>query len=715
MSKLETTTPASQLVKMFSKNLPTPEQIKKYNDALACLPLSAFSTQKPRHTATGFNITGQDTTRCPDHLLLPLVDAKGNIVNTAMIPPPDDKDHQAPIVFEPLSQPKGAFAIGTLTDSNTVFLVKTIEAGCNIYRVHPQAFILVCFTPANIAYMAGQWQFKAKGRLCLPIGCHELDDYQAMLVDATIAIHSLDYDLDFLIPDNEVKGLLANAAIHNLGTLDGHEPLTNEQKQTLSWQIINEKEPFTRLIDENGTPNPYPLDALPELARHAVTAIAHHVQAPIAMAGQCVMGALSYLAQPHVNAYDRYSNKGQPCSLFILTEGGSGERKSSCQRLADQRIYERQQTMMSQYHEDVKDHTLTIAKCRSAKEKADLENNHPEPHNPQSLFKDATLEPIISTFIRGDAHNVAWVSDEAGQIFGGHTLKGDTRDAALGTLTSLWDKGTAERTRARSNLNESGTAYEVRLTINTLGQKAVLEGVLSDPVLREQGFLPRFLFAAPASLAGTRLHNDLASFKMRPFNDKRLVQYWERCNELLDKPFIPPQEGRITRPVMPMSQEAEVMLMELNNTTERQMGKAGRYAHFKPFASRACEHATRVSTILAFFEGMEAVDGNLMQSAIKLVQYSLDEWERYSGFIERDHAIIEADRLENWLLAYCRENDTRTVPRASILQRVTPMHLRKAKALDKVLKILTDQSHARQIKVDGKAHIEINPILFTEK
>ncbi len=129
MSKSETATPASQLVEMFNKNIPSLEQIKKYNDALACLPLSAFSTQKPRHTATGFNITGQDTTRCPNHLLLPLVDAKGNIVNTAMIPPPDDKDHQAPIVFEPLSQPKGAFAIGTLTDSNTVFLVKTIEAG----------------------------------------------------------------------------------------------------------------------------------------------------------------------------------------------------------------------------------------------------------------------------------------------------------------------------------------------------------------------------------------------------------------------------------------------------------------------------------------------------------------------------------------------------------------------------------------------------------
>lgn len=39
--------------------------------------------------------------------------------------------------------------------------------------------------------------------------------------------------------------------------------------------------------------NTYPIHALPPLAKEAVLAIAEHVQAPIAMSAQCVIGAVS--------------------------------------------------------------------------------------------------------------------------------------------------------------------------------------------------------------------------------------------------------------------------------------------------------------------------------------------------------------------------------------------------------------------------------------
>ncbi len=67
----------------------------------------------------------------------------------------------------------------------------------------------------------------------------------------------------------------------------------------------------------------------------------------------------------------------------------------------------------------------------------------------------------------------------------------------------------------------------------------------------------------------------------------------------------------------------------------------------KAFASRIVEQATRIATVLAFFEGIEAINPQLMASAIKLAQYSLDEWERYNGITEFDEKLVEADRLEN--------------------------------------------------------------------
>lgn len=77
--------------------------------------------------------------------------------------------------------------------------------------------------------------------------------------------------------------------------------------------------------------------------------------------------------------------------------------------------------------------------------------------------------------------------------------------------------------------------------------------------------------------------------------------------------------------------------------------------------------------------------------------------------------IVEADRLENWLIHYCRENNQTSVPRADVLQRVTPTNLRKAKALDNVLKILIDHNHVKEIKANNKAYIELNPLIFEYK
>ncbi len=718
---------AMQLVSMFQNNKPTQASIQSYHDRLATLPSTAIVGAELLHTGSGF-IYGEDQQQPPqyaNHLLIPLLDSDYNVVNTALIPPPNETGNQGKIEFEPIRHPQGAFIIGkaydydsnstTPTNDDRVYLVTDIEAGINLYYLYPTATILICFTPANLAYVFKQWQFKAKGRLIVPIACHLLEDYKARLADTTAIIYSMEYDIDFPLTNEEVRPLIEGAIIYRLNSTDTDNSLTDDEKKQLSWTEINEREPFQLLVNEQGDPNAYPLNALPTVARNAVTAIAYHAQAPIAMAGQCVLGALSYLAQPYVNAYDRYTHKGKPCSLFILTEGGSGDRKSSCQRLADQRIYERQKTRMHNYHATLEDYKSGLAQSRTPKQKAEFIENTPPPQNPQTLFKDATLEPIISAFIRGDVHDVAWVSDEAGQIFGGHTLKGDNRESALGALTNLWDKGVAERTRSRSNLNESGTAYDVRLTINTLGQKVVLQGVLNDPVMREQGFLPRFLFSAPASLAGTRLHNSIESWKAKPYQDKRLIHYWQRCTELLDLPPLQTTDGALTRPVIPLSEQAETMLLELYNRTESQMSKNGRYAHFKPFASRTVEHAIRIATVLAFFEGIEAITPNLMQSGIQLAQYSLDEWERYNVKVEFDEKLIEADRLENWLLSYCRDNQAMSVPRATILQRVSPKHLRTAKNLNKVLKILTEQNHAREIKIKGKSHIELNPKLFTDK
>ena len=97
------------------------------------------------------------------------------------------------------------------------------------------------------------------------------------------------------------------------------------------------------------------------------------------------------------------------------------------------------------------------------------------------------------------------LSAKGGQLIGGHGL---SRDHALRTgarLSELWDGLAIRRLRAGDGLT---LLQGRRLSLHILVQPEAAAGFLSDPTLRDQGLLSRFLVAAPESLAGTRFSRD---------------------------------------------------------------------------------------------------------------------------------------------------------------------------------------------------------------
>lgn len=252
---------------------------------------------------------------------------------------------------------------------------------------------------------------------------------------------------------------------------------------------------------------PYPIHALPPLARGAMYAIAEHVQAPIGMAAQCVIGAMSHIAQGYVNAPHPFDEHGEPCSLYLLTEGQSGSRKSTSRSLADKAIIEHERRLYEQYCQELNQWKANLAGL-DKKEKSEFLITNPAPSDPITRFSDITLESLMGLYVDGVIKNASVASDEAGQFFGGYTMKSDTRNQAIGGFAKLFDDGTVDRIRSKSNLNGSGRAYDVRLTFNLQGQHEVLADALKDPVLRGQGFLPRFILTIPDNLAGTRLQDE---------------------------------------------------------------------------------------------------------------------------------------------------------------------------------------------------------------
>ncbi len=466
-------------------------------------------------------------------------------------------------------------------------------------------------------------------------------------------------------------------------------------------------------VPEREPAPPYPLDALPPLAREAAAAIAYHVDAPMALAAQCVLGTLTYIAQRAVNAPDiSHSQDGMPASLFILTEGASGDRKTGCQTLADRVPHEVERARMLGYMEEQASYRAMSHKDREGMA---------APICPKTLYSDATIEPVISALINGAA-NVMLSSDEAGQFFGGHTMKSDTARAAMGSLTKLWSSGIAERTRSAGNAEGSGVAYDCRLSVNLLGQPEVIGESLRDPVLRGQGLLPRFIFAAPESLAGTRMHRPTPDDN--PYRDPRLHRYWDRCRMLLgvSEDGLPPDlsgqpeadqlaADATGRRVLPMHQEAARMVATLYEETERAQGKGGRFEFLRPFAARAEENARRVATVLAYFEGLPTITPDIMQAACRIIRYSLNEWRRYSDSAESDPDTARLQRLEYWLIEETKATG-QAIPRSRILTHAPHRAHRKAKALDEALATLQQAHRIRQAKQAGRAVVLVNPALL---
>ena len=460
---------------------------------------------------------------------------------------------------------------------------------------------------------------------------------------------------------------------------------------------------------ETTTNSPYPIHALPPLARDAVMAISEHVQSPIAMTAQCVIGAMSHIAQAHVNAPHPFNANGEPCSLYLLTEGQSGSRKSTSRNMADKAIIQHERKQYELYRRSLEQWKSGQASLNK-KDRETYSAENPPPHDPSTLYSDITLESIAGLYVDGILNNASIASDEAAQFFGGHTMKGDTRNQALGGYAKLFDDGFVERTRSKSNLNGSGRAYDVRLTFNLQGQHEVLSDALKDPVLRGQGFLPRFILTVPENLAGTRLQDAIYQSK-NASTDHRLIAYWTRCEYLLDDSPMPQAGNELNngRYVIPMNDEARQIDLAFYNMFEELQGKGKRYEYLQAFASRASQLARRLATVFAYFEGLQWIDASTLTGACEVVKHSLNEWATYSDIEVRTES--DAERLIKWFIRKCIDQNTVCVPKAIAL-RGAPSHLRKAKAFDLCLSELIESNYVRLVTIDKSTHIELNPLLL---
>jgi len=497
------------------------------------------------------------------------------------------------------------------------------------------------------------------------------------------------------------------------GELSYREILTLDDTTILDLQaeIWGEPEP---LANDPSKPTPYPINAFTGLLRQVIEAVAYYAQVPLAMAGQCVLGALAHMGQRFIDAPMGHGH--MPASLILITEGESGSGKTQAMGLTHFKIEQHERGQYEQYLTDLDTWEADKAGLKGAELKEYLSNTL-KPTNPKTVFDDATIEPILDKFVDGEISNASWSTDEAGQFFNGHTMKGDTAGNALGAITKLHSSGRASRQRSQKSAHATPRtdAYDVRLTLLLQGQRVILEPALTDPLMNGQGFLARALIACPEDLRGHRVWDDAKRRRDNPYDNPVLIEYWQRCHSLLDS--IPANEptdaqGQPQRVKMCWQDaQTEQAFYKHMQAIENRQAQGQALEYLKAYASRMAENASRIASLMAFFEGRNEITTDDITRAFMLVEYSTSERLRYLDATPTGEQ-NDSEKLSGWLVDKARGKKPHKLNRTDIYNGAPKPMRKNNRILQSELDNLESKLHIKQIEDGRKKIIEVNPKFY---
>jgi hypothetical protein len=395
--------------------------------------------------------------------------------------------------------------------------------------------------------------------------------------------------------------------------------------------------PTPQPLHPDGTDNAPPMDVLPSLFRSAAQTIDATYQVPDATALACLLGAASFAVQRAVDVEKHFAaGSRMPTSLFLLTAGKSGERKSS----VDNELFGPAKRLQSRLKREA-----AMARAMAGRSEDDAEGAEDSDDLPPLgtlLLADTSLEALIKFLARGYV-GAAIASDEGGRFLHSVAMM-DTNVVRTGaTLSQLWDSGATSYQRAGEQKREpiEVSVEGQRLALSLQLQPELFRSFINVPSLHGQGLFARLLCANPPSRIGTRHHRRLAA------EDYRGVRpFVNRMENLLDA--YPPRslaEAQASPPrVLPLADEAVDLICGFANEVERDIGDDGPRQHLSAFGSRVGEHATRLAAVVGMFDepDLTVVDAERARIGVDLARYYLAEIDRASrAVLDSVHADAE--------------------------------------------------------------------------
>jgi putative DNA primase/helicase len=480
-------------------------------------------------------------------------------------------------------------------------------------------------------------------------------------------------------------------------------------------------EPFSARVD----PEPYPLGALPDSIREAVEEVASYVQAPVPMVACAALAAVATAAQAYVDVRRDERLQG-PVSLFLLTVGDSGERKTTCDGYFSSPIREWEAERSASLKPELGAYATSIAAWTAEREGllaairegaksgkdtgkskqvlAELEASKPhEPRVPSLFLQDVTPEALAVTLAkRWPAVCIA--SAEAGVILGAHGMNPDTAMRNFGLLNVLWEGGEFQSGRKTT---ESVHVRGARLSMSLMVQEATLRTFLekAGTLARGSGFMARFLIAWPESTQGTR------AYREPPAHWPKLARFHSRLRALLDTPLDLAEEGGVVPVALALSPEAKQKWIAFHDAIEAQLADGGDLRDVRDVASKSADNAARLAALFDVFElgFVRAVGADAMRRAGQIAAWHLSESRRFFGELALPAELGDAVRLEAWLINHAKRKAT-----ASVAKNFARQHgpLRDGRRLKAALAELAERGRLRLDEDHRPFMIRLHPALL---
>ena len=471
----------------------------------------------------------------------------------------------------------------------------------------------------------------------------------------------------------------------------------------------------------------YPVDALPGSLGAAVREVAAFVQCPIALAASSALSALSVVGQALVDVKRGPDLEG-PVSLYLLSIAESGERKSECDRRFTSVLREweaeqaelirpelaRYRAALDAWGAEREAHLLNIKNARTKGKSTDAlraaleqwETQKPEPvRSPHLLLESETAESLAWNLARPDGWPSGGIlSSEAGIVFGGHAMRRDNIMQNLALLNKLWS---GEPHRVGRRTSEQFTLSGARLTMGLAVQPEAVRTFFDESrgLARGTGFAARFLIAWPESTQGSRLYRNA------PDQWPGLTVYQNRLRELLSKSITFDKHGELEPCSLDMDAQAFAAWRAFHDGVEQELRSGGELAEVRDVASKAPENVARVAALFHLFEhGPEGrVGAACVAAAVRLVTWHLFEARRFLGRMVLPEALGNAVKLEDWLVAACRQRGANGVIKRDVM-RTGPNPVRRKVNLDTALNELVGL-HRAKMDDSGRTN-RLNPALL---